>query len=295
MNGARCTTTGDGLPRLAPRFLVLGPWSRVLVALFSLGIRLGMGETAIASPENIAPRPSPDSARTLAPDTGEVGLISPLRYGAYEGIELSTRVFGALLLPQASAKFHLFGGDPRAQRWSFASRNTLSYPTWFFERIAKEGAGGLLPANTDVPLIVSLRSELMTGRGMGASHELSLSIAAELAPRFTDGRLPLLDFPLLYPRFAASHSTATADIGGAVFGSVWGPIRYHTDLRYYYLPLDTADIAFDGGYAIEQSTTLTWDINSTWSTSVSYLWTHALYPIGTRTHSLPYADVIYRF
>src|SRR5690606_35883141 len=115
----------------------------------------------------------------------ELGVFSAATYGVHPRVEIAAHPVGMFLLPSARAKINwakggmlLNTGDShiRATVWWLSTQHRLFTPTPFLHLIAREGSGGLLPANTDVPFAVGLETEALLTRAWGA-HLLTLSAA----------------------------------------------------------------------------------------------------------------------
>jgi len=186
------------------------------------------------------------------------------------------------VLPHVEAKVHWLARG----RWHLGSRHRLSYPTLFLQIVSREGALGLLPATTRVPLAVELDSDVLLSVQVGAGHLLTAEAGLSTAPRLTPGDdLPLLDFPFLYSRFAALKSAVTATAGVGAEGSLFEVLAYRLDLDINPLPL------VPGGYTVEQGGALGWRPSAHFELSAGYRLCHGRYPVGDRFHYLPFIDV----
>lgn len=259
---------------------VLYPWRARLGGLCVLLALMGAGPS-LASAQNTLW--SADRAATVSPGRVEVGLTSPTRFALSEELELSS----TLLLNLAVPNLELKAVWSHEGRWRMASRHRLTYPTLFFNLVSREGTGGLLPPTTEVPQIVGFENEVILERVITPKHSVMLSAGVAVAPRLTDGELPLLDFPFLYPRLAATKTWATFRSGAKLRGQLGHHWGYLIGAEAFLLP------AVDGGVALEQELSLAWRISRTWSASVGYLMSFAHYPYGDRFHVTPLFDVIW--
>lgn len=226
---------------------------------------------------------SGDRAATVPQGRYELGLFSPSRMALGEESEISTTLLLNFLMPNVELKFVW----PSQTTWQLATRHRLTYPTLLFKTVSASGAGGLLPPTTEVPQIVGLENEAILERSITGMHSIALSIGVSVAPRLTDGELPLIDFPLLYPRLSAANTWATVRAGARLRGQLGQHWSYALGAEAFLLP------AIEGGVALEQELELGWRISRTWSLSLGYLMSFAHYPYGGRFHVMPTFDVIY--
>jgi hypothetical protein len=228
-----------------------------------------------------APVWSTDSAFATPPGRLEVGLFSPAVLGVTDQVELRLHPLLFFVQPHLEGRAELLC----AERWALGARARLAYPTLLLEVLAAEGALGLLPPTTDVPHTVLIELDAVGSVRLSGSHLLSVTVGAATAPRETGKNQPLLDFPFLYPRFAAMHAVATARAGLVAEGAALDWLGYHVSATGHFLP------AIEGGYAIEQSTRLRFFLTRDLGLTVGYIASVARYPVGERFHLLPVLDL----
>jgi hypothetical protein len=213
----------------------------------------------------------------------EVALLASSRYGLRDNLELAWQPLSFFFLPQAELKFR-FG---ELSRFAFAARGRLAYLTPFLQTLAKSGALGLLPANTHVPQAVELDTDGLASWLFTDQHTASVWVGFAVAPHGASDDLPLLDFPFLYPRFAPLYATIVPRGGIAFDGKIVGPLFYEVDLRAYLLAL--AEV--QGAFAVEQGLSVEYRFGSHLAVELALRTSYARYPIGIRTHFLPFADL----
>jgi hypothetical protein len=151
--------------------------------------------------------------------------------------------------------------------------------------VSREGSGGLLPATTDVPHALLLDNDVLASLewypGQWASVRLGVSLAAR-----GGGDETLLDFPVLYQRFAALNAPAVPRIALSAEGELSGRCWYSFEFRQYWLPLDDFSVFHASEYAGEMYLRLgrAHRIGAGGRFSVARL------PVGSRTHFLPHVD-----
>jgi hypothetical protein len=253
-------------------------------ALFVTAVVLLTTREASAAPDETdeyAPW-STHGALTVPEGRLEIALFGNSRYGLTERLELALHPVVFFALPHVEAKLRLW----QRSRWSAAVRSRLSYPTPFLELISKEGSGGLLPATTDVPQAVQLEADGIVSLGF---YEQLASLAAGLAvaPGGSSDELPLLDFPFLYPRFAALYAWGVPRLDLNVEGRIVAGLHYDVGFRAYWLFLDDVE----GEYAFEQVLSSEYRFGDRVALELGLRTAVARYPVGTRVHFLPYFDV----
>ena len=243
-------------------------------------------ETAQPSSFAALRRWSGSSALTLPQGRVELGLLAASRYGLSDRVELAVHPIWFFALPHAEAKFRYF----ELPRLALAARARLSYPSIFLGLVAREGSGGLLPETSEPPVALLLEADaIVTGEvHPGALASLSLGFAVAPHASFTEAELPLLDFPFLYPRFAALYSPivprAQVNLESALF------LGFHLDLEFrgYVMPA----LPYVGTtLALEQALSLEYRFGERAAVSLGARLGEAEYPVGPRVHALPYADV----
>jgi hypothetical protein len=216
----------------------------------------------------------------------EIALFGNSRYGVTERLELALHPVVFFALPHVEAKLRLW----QRGAWSAAVRSRLSYPTSFLNLVSKEGAGGLLPATTDVPQAVQLEADGIASLAF-YDQLASLAVGLAVAPRAPSDDLPLLDFPFLYPRFAPLYTWGVPRLDLNVEGRVVGGLHYDVGFRAYLLLLNEVE----GEYAFEQALSSEYRFGERVAVELGVRTALARYPVGTRMHFLPFFDVTVGF
>ena len=263
----------------APAALVRAPRRAALATVTSLAMLLSWSSSGYA--QNAAW--SSDRAATVPQGRTEFGLTSPSRFALTDEAELSTTLLLNFLLPHVELKLVW----PQEGRWQLATRHRLTYPTWLFQAVSREGTGGLLPATTQVPQLLQLENEVILERDLDANHSVALHAGVAVAPRLSDGDPVLLELPFVYPRVAAASTWATFRAGARLRGQLGRHWGYSVGAEAFLLP------AVAGGAAMEQELSIHWRLSRTWSLSAGYLMSYARYPYGERFHVMPLLDAIF--
>jgi hypothetical protein len=252
-------------------------WLGCLIAVLALSL----------TPQEAEAQTSTWSTNTAVPIPAgrwEFGILQPLHWGATDEIELSAHLLGAMVLPHLEAKILW------RERYPFyiATRHRLRYPSLLLRLLSREGAGGILPATTEVPHAVMIDTEIVATLAMDCTHWATLTAGFTLAPRGA-GELPLVDFPLAYPRLAALDSFATLHTSAGLEGEIFRGVAYSLEATLWWIP------GVRRGYALEHSASLGWRSGDRWSILAGYRMSQARYPAGTQRHIFPFADLLFGF
>lgn len=220
-----------------------------------------------------------NSALTAKPGTLELGVFSASKYALSEHVEISLHPIALLAWPQINAKVRWFDFDT----FTLATHHSLSYPTRFFDVVAREGTGGLVDPNVDLP------ATGLTELGVLATWRLSPRSWATLQPLLQarlGSALPILEFPFLYQRLAAANAGWSVGLNAALEGLIGNTVGYEFSATYLHLPLPPYENAFALEAFMEARVLLS--EHSTLPFGVRFA--HARFPYGRRNHWLPYVD-----
>lgn len=240
------------------------------------------------------------SALTVERGRLELGALSGATYGLTERVELRAHPVGLFVFPSLRANVNWWSAYSKglcpcrisSRAWWFSTGHRLFAPAPFLGLIAKEGSGGLLPANTEIPFSVGLMNEALITRDLlGHLWTLSAGLSV-LAGRSDD--LPMVEFPFLYSTLASLYSPFVVHMGLSVEGTIWGPLDYEVVPRMVLFRPDE-DIPWPGddtpmAFSQETKMGLHLRLGTRHRLSAGGAMVIARYPIGTRSFLVPTLD-----
>lgn len=251
----------------------------LISAALMLGVTLG-ATSAAAEPGYF----SGERADTTADGRIEVGVLEPTRWGVTPNVELSAHPLLFLAVPHVAAKVSWQDDSI----WRLSTRHELSYPSFGLGLVSGEGAGGLLPANQEIPQLVVLQNEAIMTMTLPLTRRfLTAAVGFEVAPRFS-GPEVIIEAPYFFPRTAVY---TTGFVGHARFtfsGDIaWGLTIEATATAYFMPRID--------GFAVEQEGWLGYRSGDSWKVRLGLLNSTGWYPYGVRVHRFPLADFLFSF
>jgi hypothetical protein len=219
----------------------------------------------------------------------EVGLFAPLRLGLSDRVTLSFHPGWLLVFPQAGVT----AGWGAVGPVDLATRHALLYPTPLLRLLAREGTGGILPAEVTYPHLLATTHHLLASLPVGA-HLLTLRAGGQLAvplSRFDGPRAwSEVEWHLVWPRTAAWTRGWSLDAGLSARGPLAGRFGYRAELDAFWLPRPGAD------RALEWALVATWRPRPGLLLSLGARWSWAVFPYGTRLSvPFPLADLVWSF
>jgi hypothetical protein len=225
-------------------------------------------------------------ADTLPQGRWEVGVFSPLRYGLTDDLELSTHPLAFFVVPNVSAKYSWNESKP----WRLSTRHGIHYPTPLLRMVAREGAGGILPANTDVPHIIGITNEIVATTTVPLFRRwFSVRLGFTVAPDIGEETLPAMEFPIVFPRTAAYGNFGTGHAGISLEGEIGGPFYYFLDTTMFIIP------GYEGAFAFENTLQLSWRPGEKFMLTAGGRGIYGGYPYGERIHVVPMVDAKFGF
>ncbi len=235
---------------------------------------------AASEPVRFAAWPD-DTALSLVPRQIVLGVLSQSAWAVSPRLELRAHPLLFWVLPHAEAKWRWLDAGP----WQLSSAHRVAYPTPFLALVSREGSGGLLPATTDAPHALSFQSDVIASFEWSERQWLTLRGGAAVA-LVGPGDDTLLDFPILYQRFAELYAPAVPRVSLAASGALFGRAAYALAWRHFWLPLEGLPLYRASEYSAEAYL----EIAERHRVGAGLLLSVARLPVGLRSHFLPYLD-----
>jgi hypothetical protein len=215
----------------------------------------------------------------------EGGLLQPLRWSVGRGIELATHPWWFALSPNLQVKVALKRMTFEETPMQLSMVHTVHYPSLWLRAVAREGAGGLLPANSDIPSIVATTHSVLATRPLADAYTLTTQVGVRLAWRMGTVDMPTLDLPLFYPRMAPYYGDVVLQGGISVDGRFARRLGLLGDAMFFIIP------SSEGLFAFEQTSRLTWQPGRRLALAAGYRFIYGGYPYGADIHVFPLVDL----
>ena len=221
------------------------------------------------------------TAHTLPRGRIEVGIFQPLRYGLRDGLEVSTHALLNALMPNVRLKV----GLAEWRDLTLAARFGIHFPTPLLMVLSREGTGGVLPPDVEVPFIVGWDMDLLVTYRLRAGYWITGRATALLAATAGESTMPTMDLPLVFPRSSAYHHGVAFQVGVDLDAHLWRGLWYLVDVDLFLMP------GGEGNFALEHTLMLSWRFTRGFAAHLGYKMVWGEYPFGQQFHMLPLADV----
>jgi hypothetical protein len=242
----------------------------MVILLMMAAIAYGQGEFASAG------------AATVPQGRWQIGVFQPLRYGWKSNAEVSTHPLLFFVMPNAQIKWaHGKAGD-----FDWATCHSFYYPTMLLRAIAKEGIGGLISPEFDIPQMIVFNNKVVVSR-QNKSFRLSGWLGMGVAVRSDklDERTTI-DLPLIFPRLNVLYHSLSINSGLSAQGVLWHRWSLLGDMNWFDCPDGENDSAF------EHKGLLIWNKSEHVQMCLGYKLCYGEYPFGAQWHLLaPLLDV----
>ncbi len=218
---------------------------------------------------------SAGSAYLLPAGNYEMGLFQPLRYGLSESMELSTHPLTMLLAPNISLKK---SWNP-VKDFVFSTQHDFFYPTLLLRTISREGTGGIITPEFDIPHMFSIYNGVILSKSIFTDHLVTVKAGLNFAIKTDDlDDRTTIDFPLVYSRLAIFYNNFGFRGGCDLTGKLFGNLHYLTDFDLFVYP------GADDGFALENKGLLIWNKSEKFQIAMGYKLIYGKYPFGDRWH-----------
>lgn len=207
----------------------------------------------------------------------EIGIFQPVRYGWSKSVEFSIHPLVAFIIPNLSLKW----SHGQNNGYFFATRHRITYPTWLLRTVSKEGTGGLISPEFEIPNMISIYNEVVMSKEAFANHLLSFKAGVNYALKSGDlDQRATIDLPIIFPRLAVFYHGFNFRFGSDLQGKFFRRWNYRVDTDIFYIP------AGDENFAFEHEGLLLWNKSERLQFFIGYKLTYGEYPFGTQWHLL---------
>jgi hypothetical protein len=252
---------------------------RLIIILLS-GLILG---SAILAQEENTRLWSAGSAYLLPQKRVEIGLFQPLRYGYSKNIEWSSHPLYFFIIPNFSLKWsHGF-----YRNFALTTRHSLFYPTVLLRALSREGTGGIISPEFNIPHMLAFNNEILCSRAFTNGYLITGKAGVSLATKFggLDERTTI-DLPLVYNRLLVFYHGYQLRFGAEMQGRIYNGWHYMVDGDYYWIP------GTDHNKAFEHKGMILWRKSNQTELSLGYKLSYGYYPFGNQWHLLlPLLDI----
>jgi len=238
----------------------------------------------LAHGQGTQPWSTSGTAETLEEGRWEMGLFQPLRWGVAEGLELSTYPLTSLISPNLELK----RSYEKRGNIRMASSFGVTYPTYLFRLISREGTAGILPPDAEIPHMIGIDSAFYIGFDLPESHLLTLRFGSHKSWLFGKIDMPTIDLPIAYTRLGHYNDSFTFNFRALVDGPIWGPLYYSVDFTVHSLPFRES-----GTLSVEHMGLMTWRATDSFAMQLGYQFVYGQYPFGEDWHLLPLMDILF--
>ncbi len=174
--------------------------------------------------------------------------------------------------------------------WSFASLHKINYPSIYLNLIAREGAGGVLPKESQIPAMISLRNEFLLGFNTQANFfTLRLGIATTFQLGSAEKNFPDIDIPFLYNRTLSLNNTPNIYFGINFNRDLHPRLNLEADFSAYKVDFDSNDFVY------ESQLLFLWRKSSKFGIKFGAAAAHGRYPYGSEFMVIPVVDFLFGF
>ncbi|MBC8183861.1 hypothetical protein H8E88_22435 [candidate division KSB1 bacterium] len=220
---------------------------------------------------------SQGTAHLLPKGRIEVGLFQPLRYGWSENLEFATHPLLNFLMPNLGAKW----SHKPVAGFFISTRHSFYYPTPLLRVVSREGIGGMISPEFNIPHMISLYNEILFSKQITPNFLFTgkAGFAFALKSGNLDSR-STIDLPLIFPRLAIFYNGYGFRFGGDLKGKLFKRWFFLVDADLFYVPDENE------GFAFEHKGLILWTKSARFQITVGYKLSYAEYPFGTQWHLL---------
>ncbi len=215
------------------------------------------------------------TAYTIPAGRWELGVFQSLRYGLSETVEASTHPLAFFLIPNLDVKW----AHGSKNGFRFSTRHGLTYPTILLRLVSREGIGGLISPEFNIPHMVSVYNDVIVSKSVRneALATAYLGLDFSVKSGFLDERTTI-DLPLVFNRMNVFYGGTTLRSGTGLKMRIWRRWRIQVDGDGFWTP------GVNEHFAFEHKGLLLWIKSETFQFCLGYKLTFGQYPFGTEWH-----------
>ncbi len=223
--------------------------------------------------------------QTLKAGRKVVPLFGAKKIGAAKNMEWRIQPLFFLISPNLGLKKCWKENN----RWSIASFHQINYPSFYLNLIAREGSGGVLPKDSEIPPMLSLRNEILLGFSSKKMSSVTFRVGVATAFKIGSGEknFPDIDFPFLYNRTLAFNHTPTFYGGINFYQDILPRLNMELDITAFQVNNE------NGSFIFENQLIFFWRKSSKFGLKAGVAAAYGSYPYGFDWRMIPVFDVIF--
>ncbi|MCI0516059.1 hypothetical protein L0128_22840 [candidate division KSB1 bacterium] len=220
---------------------------------------------------------SSNSAQLLPAGRFETGIFQPLRCGWSKSLEFSAHPMLFFVVPNFAVKW----AHGRQGAFWLTTRHSLYYPTWLLQTISREGTGGIISPEFEIPNLLVFGNELLVSRPLHSQHLVTAKLGFKFALKSDEfDERTSIDLPLVYHRFNVLYHGYQILTGLDFNGQLYKRWHYLIDADWFYTP------RAENKTGLEHKGMLLWNKSQRFQVSFGYKLIYGEYPFGTQWHWL---------
>jgi len=226
------------------------------------------------------------SPRTLEQGRKVWPLFGVKRMGAKKNMEWQIQPLFFFISPNLGLKKH-WKKNQKGLR--FSTLHKINYPSIYLKMISREGAGGVLPKDSSIPSIISIKNELLLGY---QSQKNFLTLRAGIVAAFNFGAekdFPSIDIPFFYNRTLAFNASPNLYSGLNFNRDLRPKLNLEADFTFFLVDLASND------FVVESRLVFFWKKSDRFGLKWGVASAHGRYPFGSIVQFVPVFDVLFGF
>lgn len=227
------------------------------------------------------------STRTMKPGRKVWPIFGVKKLGAKNNMEWHIQPIFFFVSPNLGLKKNWKESDSGI---SISSFHQINYPSIYLKLFAREGAGGVLPLDSQIPPMLSIRNEILIGLNrQGNFITLRGGIATAFKLGSGEKNFPDIDYPFLYNRTLAFNNSPNIYLGINFNRDILPKLNVEFDLSTFSVGNDT------GNFVHETKLIFFWKKSDRFGLKAGAAAGFGQYPFGSTFQMIPVFDVLFGF